>query len=706
MKRAVFFLLFSGAFGTLSAQNTQKLIAEFGEKQKENETRFEKYFQQNSGKITAAEKAELSSRLAGFAGNIPVFYEEGDKPANRSANIIDLQNGTLAGLSGIAADGTGIQVLVMDGGRIHDTHEEFGGPVNGPLRVVNLEAASVAKSSHTASVTSIILGDGDSTGTLNWSGGGSSPRSDAQGVLPKANSVHYTFTSTALGNNYQKLAAATNANISNHSYGVNLGWARRTSPTLGWYWVGNLTLNAQDTYSGSYYTNDESFDKIVYDNPNHIVVKSAGNYFGDGPGGPTDPNGTLPKFKYDDATDTYIPFEATDPIPPINCSQGFNCIGWGSLSKNIIVVGATNQLTTPNNQYQTSTDVVKAGFSNAGPRKDGAVKPDLSAVGVSMVTAAYSTSNPASNTAYSRGSGTSYAAPIVTGIAGALTQIERNLSANAGFTFKADEMKALLIHSANEAGNPGPDVWYGWGFADATKAAQILIERSAVTATFERNLLTSGVLYTKEVTAAAGEPLKATISWVDPAAVPFTTDNDLQNNNSSRLINDMDLRIVDTSDNSYHLPWKLNIADPMADATKGDNLVDNVEVVLLENPVPGRTYRIEVSNKGTLVNAAGQPASQNYALIITGYQEDVLASNEVDLKKSVALYPTRTKAFVTIVSPVKIDAASVYDMSGKSVLQISPKNNQMVDLSQLPAGVYIFNIKTEKGTVTKKVIKE
>lgn len=58
MKRAVFFLLFSGAFGTLSAQNTQKLIAEFGEKQKENETRFEKYFQQNSGKITAAEKAE------------------------------------------------------------------------------------------------------------------------------------------------------------------------------------------------------------------------------------------------------------------------------------------------------------------------------------------------------------------------------------------------------------------------------------------------------------------------------------------------------------------------------------------------------------------------------------------------------------------------------------------------------------------------
>ena len=28
-----------------------------------------------------------------------------------------------------------------------------------------------------------------------------------------------------------------------------------------------------------------------------------------------------------------------------------------------------------------------------------------------------------------------------------------------------------------EAGNLGPDVWYGWGFADATKAAQLVIDK-------------------------------------------------------------------------------------------------------------------------------------------------------------------------------------------------------------------------------------
>lgn len=79
------------------------------------------------------------------------------------------------------------------------------------------------------------------------------------------------------------------------------------------------------------------------------------------------------------------------------------------------------------------------------------MKPDLTAVGVDMIMANYITSNPSATNLYVVNYGTSYAAPIVTGIAGALTQIQRNISGNNSFIFKADEMKALLTHTANEA---------------------------------------------------------------------------------------------------------------------------------------------------------------------------------------------------------------------------------------------------------------
>ena len=85
------------------------------------------------------------------------------------------------------------------------------------------------------------------------------------------------------------------------------------------------------------------------------------------------------------------------------------------------MVGATYQLSTINNQYTSSNDVIKASFSSAGPRKDGAIKPDITAVGVDIVSPTYSTSSPTSNNRYTKGPGTSYSAPIISGIAGAVT---------------------------------------------------------------------------------------------------------------------------------------------------------------------------------------------------------------------------------------------------------------------------------------------
>jgi len=172
------------------------------------------------------------------------------------------------------------------------------------------------------------------------------------------------------------------------------------------------------------------------------------------------------------------------------------------------------------------------------------------------------------------------------------------------------------------------------------------------------------------------------------------------------IVNDLDLRIIDTTTNTTYYPWKLNVASPMDNATKDDNTVDNIEQVLIETPVAGRTYRIEVSNKGKLVNDSGSFAPQNYALIITGVEASSLATSDVSAEKLVTVYPTKTKDVVNILIPKGGKSIEIFDFTGKSVLKINAKGFQTVDVSKLPKGVYLVNIKTEKGTTTQKIIKE
>ncbi len=700
MKKGVLFLFGFGFPFLAFGQSTEQLIQKFGAKNQEDQAKFEALLKnKNEAYNKNPSFADEISRLAGFAGSQPVFLESDDMRANRSANVLALQEGTLDGLNGVAIQGEGMNILVMDGGRVFEKHREFGADENGNVALQRIWHKDVgAYSGHATNVAGIIGAMGLANFANPYGAAG------AKGVLPKVNIDSYRFATTSNGSIYAKLAAATTANVSNHSYGINLGWRYvdedNTSflyPNVGYYWIANYELNSEDTYSGSYGAQDQSYDEVVYDNPNHIVVKSSGNYYGIGP------SSIANSYRWSSSASAYVPFEESDVLPPKNCSNGYYCIGYGSLAKNIIVVGATNQLTTANNVYTAPTDVVKASYSSAGPRRDGAIKPDLSAVGTNHLVANYTTATTYDS--YATGSGTSYAAPVVSGVAGAVTQVNRNLTENPSFIYKADEMKAILTHTANEAGRVGPDVWFGWGFVDATKAAKLVMDVYNDSAILERNSLTSGNVYSKTVVAKEGESIKASLSWVDPAAEPFTTDYDLQNNHSSKLVNDLDIRIIDTQTNQVYYPWKLNIDNPMAYATTGDNLVDNLEQIVVANPTAGRSYRVEVSNKGTLINDNGVAANQDYALIISGYGEEVLASAEVQTK-AISVYPSVTKDVVNVLIPQGAQYLSVYDMSGKQVLAAPAKSYQTIDLSKLPKGVYVIHIKTDKETVAKKVIRE
>lgn len=81
-----------------------------------------------------------------------------------------------------------------------------------------------------------------------------------------------------------------------------------------------------------------------------------------------------------------------------------------------------------------------------------------------------------------------------------------------------------------------------------------------------------------------------------------------------------------------------------------------------------------------------------------------------DLKNIISIYPNPTKMGLKIISPSKVEAVEIYNLIGEIVLTqgsgIINENNNYIDLSKFPKGIYFMNLKTSNGIITKKIIKE
>jgi len=65
--------------------------------------------------------------------------------------------------------------------------------------------------------------------------------------------------------------------------------------------------------------------------------------------------------------------------------------------------------------------------------------------------------------------------------------------------------------------------------------------------------------------------------------------------------------------------------------------------------------------------------------------------------------PTKDRIMVTVENGDTIQFLQLYSVTGKQLLNT---NNSEIDLSNLPVGIYLLEVKTNKGIATKKVIKE
>jgi len=317
---------------------------------------------------------------------------------------------------------------------------------------------------------------------------------------------------------------------------------------------------------GFYDSYSQYWDQIAYNAPYYTIFQAAGNEQG---------NNTT-KGIWD-----------TLALP----AAAKNCVTCGSVQK--IAGGFSGDL----------SKILISSSSSLGPTDDGRIKPDVVGCGVALYSSAYS-----SDTSYETWGGTSFSTPNVSGSSALLQQHFKATHSNA--KMRSATLRGLLIHTAADAGNPGPDYKFGWGLVNTANAAAHISNSVADAQAIQERVLSTGGSHSFEVASAGTEPLKVTICWTDPAGTPPV--EGMLDPTDLMLVNDLDLRITDGGTTFY--PFILNPNSPTTPATTGDNFRDNVEQVLIPTPSTG-IYTVTVTHKGATLKPSGQQA---FSILVSG----------------------------------------------------------------------------------------
>ena len=504
-------------------------------------------------------------------GTGPVFYITNNLDAADSVSTDEVWFG---GSAGLALDGGGMTVGEWDGGAVLAEHPDLY------PRVTQVDGVTAISNHSTHVAGTLIAADIE-------------PLRRAKGMAPAADLRAYDWNSDSAE---MAAAAASGLLLSNHSYGIAAGWVYTGGAGADeWWWIGGD--GGEDANFGYYDSISQDWDQIAYDAPEYLIVKAAGNDRWD--------TGPSAGAFYTVVDQDGKSLGTSNASRPMDCAPaGYDCLPTNSVAKNILTVGAVDDVPGGYLPLAGPAGVQMTAFSGWGPTDDGRIKPDVVGNGWLLM------STYGQDPYYAAAIGTSMAAPNVTGSLLLLQQHHENLH-GAGNFMRAATLKALAIHTADETGDAdGPDYEYGWGLLNTKTAAHVISQDYANTGDHRiiESSLTQGATNTVNITLSDPDArVTATLVWNDPPGTPPAPALDPTD---LMLVNDLDLR-VSAGGVATYFPWVLNPGSPAAAAGKGDNFRDNVEQVQVSAGGSG-SYAIQVSHKGALADGP-----QDYSLLIS-----------------------------------------------------------------------------------------
>ncbi len=560
-------LLIAGQVLAQSSTNVEELnrmSVEFEKIWQEKSARVVEYSLTHNVPISFESDEGVYYQMVDVIDGRPEYYRTDNLGAAATTRADELWVG---GNSGLELTGEGYNQLgEWDAGNVRVSHQEFTD--QGPSRVTVMDG-SHATHYHATHVAGTMVAAGISN--------------NAKGMLYGGNLKSWQWSQDE---SEMAAAAANGLEISNHSYGFARGWDYSNG---NWIWRGVASISPDEDYKfGFYDSGSRQWDQMAYNAPYYLIVKSAGNDRGEGPGNAG--NGEPEKDGGDD---------------------GYDCISPRGVAKNLMTVGAVNEVSN----YNGPGSVSMSSFSCWGPADDGRIKPDIVGKGVDV----YSTSD-GNNTAYQTLQGTSMSAPNVAGSMALLQHLYQETHNDE--VMRASTLKGLVLHSADEAGDhEGPDYIFGWGLMNAERAGLIISEDVGQNV-IDEITLENGETYTRDINVPEGVDLRVTICWTD---VPGSPTSPQLNPSTRMLVNDLDIEIEDPGNNT-HYPYSLDRDNPSAAATTVmKNHLDNTEMIFLQG-IDAGTYTITVDHDGALSGG-----NQIFSLIISGIEEYTIIPECSDL---------------------------------------------------------------------------
>ncbi|HEU4366463.1 MAG TPA: S8 family serine peptidase [Candidatus Krumholzibacteria bacterium] len=592
---------------------------------------------------------------------MPAFFQLHNLNAAKSVRTWDVWP---VGVGGGAYSANGAttaagELAVWDGGAVRTTHQEFTG------RVTQMDAAgaSIQHATHVA-------------GTMVAAGVSASAR--GMSYAAPLHAYEWTFDTAEMAT-----AAANGLQVSNHSYGFASGWELSGS----WYWFGDISVSATEDFGFGFYDDSaREYDEVAYNAPNYLICVSAGNDRNDA--GPT-PGGS--HYHWNNGW-----VLSNDTHGADGQSGGYDTVSWTGNAKNILTVGAVNDIAAG---YSAPANVVQAAFSSWGPTDDGRIKPDVVANGAALT----SCNNSADNT-YASLSGTSMSSPSA---AGSVNLVAQEYETVTGISPLSATVKAIVINAADEAGlNDGPDFQNGWGLLNTKRSLDIVHGVGGNVGVREANLAAG---QTDEYYFAVTTPddIRVTLVWTDP---PGTVGAAVLDNNAPKLVNDLDVVMIDPIGGATYEPWVMDPTLPGNAANTGSNHVDNVEQIDVAAASLG-VYKVTVSHTGALSGG-----SQNYSLVWRGMHESPTPVQGAARAPSFWIgdpRPNPVAGSATIdfgVAAPGTVSIHVYDVAGHRVATLLDRSARPAgagtvtfNTSKLASGVYFVRMESSTQTTTRKI---
>lgn len=557
------------------------------------------------------------------------------------------------GRAGYNLDGEGVHIGVWDGGHVFAAHDEFTGGPDYSGPSVSIEISDAPTADIWSSHPTSV------TSILVAKGLFHQDNYEMTGIAPGVAKIYSYDWDNDLFEIFEQLQLRVNPDfiLSNHSYGYPL--------------IDSNNDFIPNELIGDYSDWSALLDEFAYVYPTYLHVLAAGN----------------------DGRKSY----------PEQQVPGLDQLTGSTSAKNVLTVGSFSM-------GENGTNISVTDFSSAGPTNDFRIKPEVCGPGENLGVAAWAHDEPTATDRYQSNSGTSFASPAVAGAVALLQELHKST-----FDTYMDgaAMKALLCHTADDITDwegqdiTGPDVKTGYGAVNLEKAALLIEKDEKDTLTIHPFELEQGeteTLYFQ--TTAVGGLLSATLSWYDPPAAFYA---------SNTLINDLDLRI--TQKDTTYLPWALPTTAQQAVAVLADNTRDNLEKVVVSEPLGGR-YKITISHKGNLrrldQNGEFENTTQKGALVVSG--PGIFSKSEQELNQFtkvnsflVAPMPAKDNFTVSVLdNDIPFKGLKILSLNGKEVLRMTRNNFSLssttADVSILTAGTYILGIETETGIIFKQIL--